>query len=123
VSDNPVDLPARVAVLDVIAATTQEIAEIRAGSRRLASHLWAEGRSGLQPLLVIMLSGYLGLLGVMAQWFHRFCPGARGGTAPRHAAPCVSTVCNRATRSRRHGVRPRSTPLSWTISAIESSCR
>ena len=71
-SDKPGDLPARVAVLEEIAATTQEIAEIRAGSRRLASHLWAEGRSGLHPLLGIMLSGYLNLLGVMAQRFHRF---------------------------------------------------
>lgn len=76
-SGKPSDLPARVAVLEEIAAATKQgIAEIRADIRRLASNLpaglRAEHRSDFRRVLGIMLSGCLGFLGVMAHGFHRF---------------------------------------------------
>lgn len=76
-SDKPGDLPARVAVLEEIAAATKQgIAEIRADIRRLASDLpaglRAEHRSDFRRVLRITLSGYLGLPDVMAHGFHWF---------------------------------------------------
>ena len=63
----PNDIPARVAVLEEIAASTKTIlAEIKADLRDLRS----ESRSDYRWQMGLMLGGFGALLGVVAHGFH-----------------------------------------------------